>query len=236
MDKSGKNEDELVQELYLTTLNRFPTAAELHRYVAEDVKEARGRLASLDTAARKLETIRMRRRWDEEARSRHAAIKARERARELEQARERTEQQQAALDRLSVGETTLAVDSPVTEIPHSAEAVSTETSRDTGIPLHQPTRAQNSEQTAAVVSPTDSVKRRDPGHAPVRRCEPIVSNVPAFRCRHPYAPHSHHLPEKRHRTLSGHRVPYGGARQVSHPAHREAAETPAWPSRDLRYC
>src|SRR3954452_18347981 len=55
---------------------RVPTAAELHRYVADDVREARGRLVSLDTAARKLETIRMRRRWDEEARFRHAGIKA----------------------------------------------------------------------------------------------------------------------------------------------------------------
>jgi hypothetical protein len=39
---------------------RVPTAAELHRYVADDVRETRQRLASLDTAARKLETIRMR--------------------------------------------------------------------------------------------------------------------------------------------------------------------------------
>jgi hypothetical protein len=120
---------------------RVPTAAELHRYVAEDVKQARGRLASLDTAARKLETIRMLRRWDEEARSRHAAIKARERA---------GQRQPAAIDPLSVGET-----------PCSAEASPTETSQDTGNPLHQPTSAQDLEQAgleqaAAVVSPTDS--------------------------------------------------------------------------------
>ena len=43
---------------------RVPTAAEIHRYVAQDVNDARGRLASLDTAARKLETIRMRRRCE----------------------------------------------------------------------------------------------------------------------------------------------------------------------------
>src|SRR4051812_5842505 len=120
---------------------RVPTAAELHRYVAEDVKQARGRLASLDTVARKLETIRMLRRWDEEARSRHAAIKARERA---------GQRQPAAIDRLSVGET-----------PCSAEVAPTETSQDTGNPLHQPTSAQDLEQAvleqaAAVVSPTDS--------------------------------------------------------------------------------
>src|SRR4051812_35541945 len=97
---------------------RVPTAAELHRYVADDVREARGRLVSLDTAARKLETIRMRRRWDEEARSRHAAIKAKERAEQRAGQR-----QPAASDRLSVGETT-----------SSAEPASMETSPDTGIP------------------------------------------------------------------------------------------------------
>jgi hypothetical protein len=214
---------------------RVPTAAELHRYVADDVREARARLASLDTAARKLETIRMRRRWDEEARSRHAAIKAKERARE-----QAGQCQPAAIDRVSVGETTSPVDSPVTEIPHSAEAASTETSRDTGIPLHQPTPVHDPAPAAAVVSPTNSVKRPDRGRAPVRKRVPIVgsivSNVPASRCRHPSALHPHHLPERRHRTLSRHRVPYGGARRVNHPAHREAAETPAWPSRDLRYC
>src|SRR4051812_6346902 len=106
---------------------RVPTAAELHRYVAEDVREARGRLASLDTAARKLETIRMRRRWDEEARSRHAAVKDKERAerrqRDLEASSE-LQRQPAAIDRPSVGEITGSA------ITGSAEAASPETSRD----------------------------------------------------------------------------------------------------------
>jgi hypothetical protein len=130
---------------------RVPTAAELHRYVAEDVKQARGRLASLDTAARKLETIRMRRRWDEEARSRHAATKAKERA--------EWQQRDAAnrsSGRLSVGETTTTADSPVGENPCSVRTGSTETSRYTGIPPQQPAPAQDPEQAPAVVSPTDA--------------------------------------------------------------------------------
>jgi hypothetical protein len=87
---------------------RVPTAAELHRYVADDVRETRQRLASLDTAARKLETIRMRQRWDEEARSRHAAIKAREKADEKmdEKAGQgRPASVDPTIDPVSVGET-----------------------------------------------------------------------------------------------------------------------------------
>jgi hypothetical protein len=139
---------------------RVPTAAELHRYVSEDVKDARARLAKLDTAARKLETVKMLRRWDEEARSRHAAIKAKERAemqqRDLDAANRRSDRRS---DRRSVGETTSTTDSPVGENPCSATTASTKTSQYTDIPPCQPVPAQVPKQTPKVVSPTDDVSQ-----------------------------------------------------------------------------
>ena len=58
---------------------RLPEVADFFRYIELDLAERRERLTRLRGLELRLKTVRQRRRWDEEARARHAAAKERER-------------------------------------------------------------------------------------------------------------------------------------------------------------
>ncbi|EWY37814.1 hypothetical protein N825_09540 [Skermanella stibiiresistens SB22] len=51
---------------------RLPEVADFRRHIAEDLEERRARLDRLDSLRLKLETVRLKRQWDEEARGRRA--------------------------------------------------------------------------------------------------------------------------------------------------------------------
>jgi hypothetical protein len=51
---------------------RLPEVADFRRHIAEDLEERRARLDRLDSLRLKLETVRLKRQWDEEARTRRA--------------------------------------------------------------------------------------------------------------------------------------------------------------------